>query len=434
MDIFAKAILTNNIRFVRMGQIFLPKHSMRSWITRGMSMTFLLLIAIFAGPVAAEPTFPILPGLEGAVAFWKQIFTRYGARDVVLFDPSDHGRIYSVLRTADTEEGRTLVERERARILASHDLQEEDGRLRTQRGVREQFVSGLKISGRYLVEMRKIFREEGVPPELVYLPLVESSFNVRARSAAGAVGMWQFMPDTGRKFLRITDTVDERRDPLASTRAAARLLKENRRLLGNWPLAVTAYNHGTEGMFRAINAVGTDDLVQIIKRYQSPTFGFASKNFYAEFLAALHVAKNSEAHFPFLRPHPPLSLREVEIKRAMSIQSFLKPAAVSLGDFFEWNPALSPTLTVIPAGYRVKVPAEKAGGFATLERRVLTTAIPKKRSVVGARKALGQTRGKAATKTRNAKVGAAGAASRSAVKSAPRKPITTARTSATANR
>ncbi|MGB7950962.1 MAG: lytic transglycosylase domain-containing protein, partial [Candidatus Binatia bacterium] len=248
--------MTNNIRFVTMGQIF-PKYSMRFRITRCATLALL----IFAGPVAAEPTFPVLPGLEGAVAFWKQIFTRYGARDVVFFDPFDHGRIYSVLRAEDTEESRTLVARERARILASHDLREEDGRLRSQRGVREQFVSGLKISGRYTVEMRKIFREEGVPVELVYLPLVESSFNVRARSAAGAVGMWQFMPDTGRKFLRITDVVDERRDPMASTRAAARLLKENRRLLGNWPLAITAYNHGTEGIFRAMNAAGTDDLV-----------------------------------------------------------------------------------------------------------------------------------------------------------------------------
>jgi membrane-bound lytic murein transglycosylase D len=115
----------------------------------------------------------------------------------------------------------------------------------------------------------------------------------------------QFMPDTGKKFLRITDAVDERRDPLLSTRAAARLLNENRTLLGNWPLAITAYNHGTEGIFRAIDIVGTRDLVEIIRRYQSPTFGFASKNFYAEFLAAADIARNSEVHFPFLRPHSP---------------------------------------------------------------------------------------------------------------------------------
>jgi hypothetical protein len=88
--------------------------------------------------------FAVLPGLEGAVAFWKQIFTRYGAGEVVFFDPFDHGKIYSVLRVPDTDEGRALVERERARIIANYDLNEEDGRVKTQRGVKEQFAAGLR--------------------------------------------------------------------------------------------------------------------------------------------------------------------------------------------------------------------------------------------------------------------------------------------------
>jgi membrane-bound lytic murein transglycosylase D len=322
------------------------------------------------GPVAAaESAISVLPGLEGAVRFWKEIFTRYGAADVVFFDPLDHEKIYSVLRIPDTEEGRAFIERERARILASYNLNAEDGRVKTQRGVKEQFIFGLKISGRYVAQMRQIFRSEGLPEELAYLPLVESSFNVRARSSAGAVGLWQFMPDTGKKLLRIADGVDERRDPLASTRAAARLLAENRKLFGNWPLAITAYNHGTEGIFRAIDRVGTRDLVEIIRRYQSPTFGFASQNFYAEFKAAVDIARNREVHFPFLRPHPPLNLREIEIKRPVPIQSVLGPAAVSQSDFFEWNPALDPNSKMIPANYRVKVPPENASRFAFLQQR-----------------------------------------------------------------
>jgi membrane-bound lytic murein transglycosylase D len=190
--------------------------------------------------------------------------------------------------------------------------------------------------------------------------------------------MWQFMPDTGKKFLRITDAVDERRDPMASTRAAARLLKENRQILGNWPLAVTAYNHGTEGIFRAIDVVGTQDLVEIIRRYQSPAFGFASKNFYAEFLAAVDIARNSEVHFPFLRPHPPWSFHEIEVKRTVSIQSVLKPAAISQSDFFEWNPALSPTVKMIPAGYRVNIPPEKASRFLAAQQRMVDARTNKK--------------------------------------------------------
>lgn len=383
---------------------------MRFKFTLCASLIVVLLAAIFGRAVAAESMFAVLPGLEGAVAFWKQIFTRYGAGEIVFFDPFDHGKIYSVLRVPDTDEGRALVERERARILANYDLNEEDGRVKTQRGAKEQFMAGLTISGRYVSQMRQIFRDEGLPVELAYLPLVESSFNVRARSTAGAVGMWQFMPDTGKKFLRITDAVDERRDPLLSTRAAARLLGENRKLLGNWPLAITAYNHGTEGIFRAIDVVGTRDLVEIIRRYQSPTFGFASKSFYAEFLAAADIARNSEVHFPSLRPHPPLSLHEIELKRQVSIQSLLKPAAVSESDFFEWNPALSPTTTMIPAGYRVKVPPEKAGRFAILQRRTLDNQAKKKSGVVTTRNAGGSASGKIAVKNKKARSASVGAA------------------------
>jgi membrane-bound lytic murein transglycosylase D len=371
--------LTNHIPFVRMGQFFRAETvSMRFRVSFVATLIFILLTAIFERPFAAESAFSVLPGLEGTVAFWKQIFAGYGSGDVVFFDPLDPSKIYSVLRVPDTDEGRAIIDRERAQIIANYDLNEEEGRIRTQRGVKEQFTSGLRISGRYMSQMKKIFRDEGLPPELAYLPLVESSFNVRARSSVGAVGMWQFMPDTGKKFLRITDAVDERRDPMASTRAAARLLKENRQILGNWPLAVTAYNHGTEGIFRAIDVVGTQDLVEIIRRYQSPTFGFASKNFYAEFLAAMDIAKNSEAHFPFLRPHPPWSFHEIEVKRPVSIQSVLKPSAISQSDFFEWNPALSLTVKMIPAGYRVNIPPEKASRFSAAQQRTVDAQAKKK--------------------------------------------------------
>ena len=236
--------------------------------------------------------------------FWKQVFTRRSFGEVILFDPQDLGMTYSVLRVPDSEQGRALVSKERARIAVAYELVDDETRIRSQRGAKEQFSEGLRISGRYITQMQKIFRDEGLPAELAYLPLVESSFNVRARSGAGAVGMWQFIPETGKKFMRIDDKVDERRDPMASTRAAVRLLKENYRILGNWPLAITAYNHGTEGIFRAIDSVGSRDLVELIRRYQSPTFGFASKNFYAEFLAVVEIATQPEKYFPFLRAAP----------------------------------------------------------------------------------------------------------------------------------
>lgn len=331
-------------------------------------ISLVLAVLNVQSALAAEGSFPLLPGLEGAVEFWKQAFTRYGSAEVIFFDPVDPATIYSVVRAPDTEEGRAIVEKERARVIADYDLNEDGGRIKSQRGARDQFISGLKLSGRYLAQMEKIFRGEGLPRELAYLPLVESSFNVRARSSVGAVGMWQFMPDTGKKFLRIDDSIDERRDPLASTRAAARLLKQNYRLLGNWPLAITAYNHGTEGLFHAMSSVGSDNLVEIIKRYEAPNFGFASKNFYAEFLAAVDIATHSESYFPFLRIYEPSALQDVDIKRAVAVPALLKPAQIAQADFFSWNPALNPTVKIIPSGYRVKVPPEKVNGLVAAQR------------------------------------------------------------------
>ncbi|HEX9265013.1 MAG TPA: lytic transglycosylase domain-containing protein [Candidatus Binatia bacterium] len=345
-------------------------HALRSiWILAALALTLARPTLV----VAQETPFPVLTGLEGAVEFWKQIFTRYSFAEVVLFDPVDPGTIYSALQAPDNEAGRALIDKERARVVVDYDLADDESRIRGQRGAKEHFLEGVKISGRYIDEMKKIFRAEGLPVELAYLPLVESSFNIRARSAVGAVGMWQFMPDTGKKFMRIDAKIDERRDPFASTKAAARLLKENYRLLGNWPLAITAYNHGTDGIFRGMKTVESDNLVDLIRRYQSPMFGFASKNFYAEFLAVVEIATHTDAYFPFLRAHRPLTFGEVAMKRQAPLHAVLKPAAISQSDFFDWNPALDPAVKVIPSGYRVKLPLEKVADFVAAERRVKVT-------------------------------------------------------------
>lgn len=357
--------------------------SMKSTISRALrrfiGLLFLLHVGAAETPVEAQQRpFPIPSGLEETVEFWKHVFTRYGANQIVLFDPMDLGKIYSVVSAADG----SAIDKERAKITADYDLADDENRIRTQRGAKEHFLEGLKISGRYIGQMQKIFREEGLPPELAYLPLVESSFNIRARSSVGAVGMWQFMPETGKKFLRIDEDVDERLDPMAATRAAARLLKENYRILGRWPLAITAYNHGTDGIFRGVQAVESDNLVDLIRGYQSPTFGFASKNFYAEFLAVVDIVTNRERYFPDLRIHRPVTLQEVAVKRSAKLQALLKPAAISQRDFFEWNPALEPTAQSIPVGYRVRLPSDKVDDFLAAYKRADAAPQAKKPSVV----------------------------------------------------
>jgi membrane-bound lytic murein transglycosylase D len=115
--------------------------------------------------------------------------------------------------------------------------------------------------------------EQGLPVELTRLPLIESGFELHARSHVGAAGIWQFMPRTGRLFMRVDTLVDERRDPIAATRGAARFLRRLHDRLGTWPLAITAYNHGPTGVARAVRGLGTRDIGTIVSRYDGPAFG-----------------------------------------------------------------------------------------------------------------------------------------------------------------
>ena len=150
------------------------------------ALAWLAAFASWPGVAAQERPFPVPRGLETSVEFWKQIFTRYSVADVVLFDPVDPSMIYRVVRAPENDQGRATVERERARVVADYDLIDDETRIRSQRGAKEHFAEGLRISGRYIAQMQKIFLAEGVPVELAYLPLVESSFNIRARSGVGA--------------------------------------------------------------------------------------------------------------------------------------------------------------------------------------------------------------------------------------------------------
>jgi len=363
-------------------------------------LTLFLLSLLVSFPIqlrirdasAGEEPLPLLSGLEEAVEFWKLAFTRYSGSELIFHDPLEPMRIYRVLGVGPGSPPPRLIEEEKGKILREYGLERDEKRVRVQRGLKERFASGLRLSSRYIGQMQRILLVEGLPPELAYLPLVESSFDIHARSRAGALGMWQFMPSTGKKFLRIGPAVDERRDPVESTRAAARFLRQNYEIFGKWPLAITAYNHGREGIRRAIAEVGSRDLMEIIRRYQGPSFGFASKSFYAEFLAALEVAKRSEEFFPNLEYHPPFPLEEIEMKRAVSITDLLKPTRIQRDEFLGWNPALSPKVRDIPKGYRVKVPAEKLELFLVAHRRTSEPSPGKLQTVPVPESALAWTR------------------------------------------
>lgn len=170
-------------------------------------------------------------------------------------------------------------------------------RVRSQRGTRERFKHGLDISRRYDKQFRKIFHDAGLPEDLALLPHVESSFQPSAKSSAGAVGMWQFTKGAAKTYMPAGDRIDQRLDPFISATGAARYLSHAYQKLGDWPSAITSYNHGIGGMKRAQNTVGRD-FVSIVDTYDGPAFGFASRNYYAQFLAAYKIANNPRQYFP----------------------------------------------------------------------------------------------------------------------------------------
>lgn len=310
-----------------------------------------------------DPTFPLLPGLEKQVAFWKRIFTEFSVSQLVFFDPLDMSKIYEILDAGEESRGNDYINGERARIAAAHGVDLE--RVKAQRGIKERTAAGLKRAGRYLPQMQQIFRERGLPVELTYIPLLESSYEISARSHAGALGMWQFMRRTGKQFMRVSASVDERRDPLESTRAAASFLKQAYESLGNWPLAITSYNFGPAGMARAVAEVGSDDLVELIQKYDHPYWGYPPKNFYAEFLVAVDIGKNFKQYFPGLELDSSVTIREIELKRNTSLASVIHSSGLRQDAFLGWNPALSKGVRIVPAGYRVKLPTDR-----TMERIV----------------------------------------------------------------
>jgi membrane-bound lytic murein transglycosylase D len=260
-------------------------------------------------------TFPEPPELQEAVQFWRDIFVLFAQNQAVLHDREQLSIVWRVVSLPVSASGvvderpvRAALEDLRRRMLrlakAPIALDEIDAkilevapspgmlrdaslRIRAQRGLADRFRIGLGRAEPHLASIERVFKERGLPADLVALSFVESSFQPRARSAAGAAGLWQLMPRTARELgLHVSRRRDDRYDMVKATVAAATLLRQNYRSLGSWPLAITAYNHGPAGIRRAVAHVGSDQLPRLIQQYRRPSWGFASKNFYAEFLAA----------------------------------------------------------------------------------------------------------------------------------------------------
>ncbi len=365
-----------------------------------MSRRYLIsaLFLCFFAPVAAEETFPAPPELQPDVDFWVSVFTEIDSDSGILHDNRHLGVVYTRLevpeRLSRAERNRRIdPERDRiraaltvlatgkrdgltgeqARILAlwpanvsNEMLASARDRIRFQRGIADRFRDGLARSGRWRSYVEQEFAALGVPVELVALPHVESSYNPDARSHVGASGIWQFTRSTGRRFLRVDHVLDERNDPYAATRAAGQLLAYNHSITGNWPTAITAYNHGLAGIRRAMREYGDTAYVDILRRYDGRTFGFASRNFYVAFLAALEIDRNADRYFPGLVRDPPEVWATARLPGYVSAEALQSGLALSAAELRRANPSLQPTVwqgsKLLPRGFELRVPPARVDG------------------------------------------------------------------------
>lgn len=363
-------------------------------ILRRCLVLLILTLAATAPLTASADSKPFVrpPELEPDIGFWRRVYTEVTTEGGLLHDAEDLSVVYEILQfpadLSPRQRSKRIDDAKKryARILdrlaeGAAELSEEELRVqglwpkgtrraryeqaaegvRFQLGQSDRFREGVVRSGAWREHIATTFERMGLPRELAALPHVESSFNTYAYSKVGAAGMWQFMRSTGRRFLRIDATVDERLDPYRASEAAARFLEQNYIVLGSWPLALTAYNHGPGGMRRAQEQLGTSDIVTIVRKYNSRSFGFASRNFYVAFLAALEIDSDPEKFFGPIRRHSSDTSVVLEVPAFVPASRLASALDLERDELRRLNPSLLPSVwrgaRHIPRGFLLRVPA-----------------------------------------------------------------------------
>lgn len=394
-----------------------------NWALKSGLALYGLAVACAVGASPGDPAVTALPTVSVAtvdaqfprpavlapnIAFWTQVFTQYSAYQSIIHWQGAPQKIYAVLDFRDDRDRLGEAAARRLQIRAEKAVEREVntylrhvqqlsktpeklspverklydmfadgsdpdrwsdqiGRFRSQRGLKEATERALHTSGQYLPKMEQIFAAQGLPVMLTRLPLVESSFNVEAYSKAGAAGLWQFIPSSARIYMRLDEAVDDRRDPWTSTEAAAQHLKQDYAALGNWPLAVTAYNFGRDGLARGLREVNGSQLDDLLTRWDGRRFGFASRNFYAEFIAASDVARDSAAHFGDIERRDPIEFESAPTAHYVSYETLRNCAGVDEETFRSLNPGFRPEVLdgrlYVPPQTTVRVPVGKGQAF-----------------------------------------------------------------------
>lgn len=370
-----------------------------------LAVTFAALLALSSTPAKSADAglFSRPVSLQPAISFWTRVYTLVDSNAGYVHDSRHLDIVYEKLqfkRYSSPEEQEQAIEqavqRYRIALLALAEskragldndeqkslvlwgkratpeaLRTAAGNVRFQRGQADRVRDGIVRAGAWEDHIRQTLRDLELPTALAALPHVESSYHPQVSSRVGAAGLWQFTRFTGSIYLRVDHVVDERLDPFKSTEAAARLLQKNYSVLKSWPLAITAYNHGMSGVRRAVRETGTTDIGEIVRDYAGPRFGFASRNFYAAFLAVLDVTSSAERYFGKIDRHSPYDVRIIEVPAFLPATSLTEQLEVEAERLKELNPGLQRSVwngsKFVPKGYRLRLPPDTGNGDVTAQ-------------------------------------------------------------------
>ncbi len=228
---------------------------------------------------------------------------------------------------------------------------------------RDSFQTWLKRSELYLPYIKEVFQERGLPEDLIFLPFAESGFNARAYSRAGAAGIWQFMPGTGRMYdLRVDWWLDERRNPFLSTHAAADYLEKLHGDFGCWYLALAAYNAGEGRVGRAMQRSGHEDYFDLIN---GPYLAMETRNYVPKFLAILKILRNlEELDFDPIDWDRAPDYRELEIPPGTDLIALSRAAGLEFDEFKKYNPAFRRAVSPSDSRVEIMLPDTKAQAAA----------------------------------------------------------------------
>ncbi|MCB0416009.1 MAG: transglycosylase SLT domain-containing protein [Bdellovibrionales bacterium] len=305
-----------------------------------LSKTFADIHQIISDPEdRVDNLFSVPSVLSSRVLFWMDVYARYDSRIRIVHDRDDVGIVYgyidlrplyqkyrrspiiahkksrriekeildhlgSLLENAQYESAQSPHLPDESAPLRSYlkslglfsRIYELKESLRTQTGQKDKFQMGILRSQKLMTHIESVFKDYKLPLPLARIPFVESSFNPAAYSKVGATGLWQIMPSTAKELIHRTDK-KRWRDPILQTKAAARLLRNYRKVLPDWGTTVTAYNSGVGTLGKLLKEYKAKSYEQLYSKMGTEGLGFAGRNFYSELLAATLVEAYKEKIF-----------------------------------------------------------------------------------------------------------------------------------------